>query len=77
MTLILSVLSDRALHIHVSKGFKKTRHAVDWHGGEYQLTCREAGALWNEQTTDGYANMRAKIDAELQDLSRTSLILGG
>ena len=24
--------------------------------------------LWNERTTDGYANMRAKIDAELQDL---------
>ena len=24
--------------------------------------------LWNEPTTNGYANMRAKIDAELQDL---------
>ena len=32
------------------------------------MVCREAGRLWNEQATDGYPNMRAKIDAELQDL---------
>ena len=69
MTLMLSVLSDPALHIHASKGFKKTGHAVDLLSNKEDLEiCREAGVLWNERTTDGYANMRAKIDAELQDL---------
>ena len=69
MTLMLSVLSDPALHIHASKGFKKTGHAVDLLSNKEDLEiCREAGLLWNERTTDGYANMRAKIDAELQDL---------
>ena len=69
MTLMLSVLSDPKLHIHASKGFKKTGHAVDLLSNKEDLEiCREAGVLWNERTTDGYANMRAKIDAELQDL---------
>ena len=68
MTVMLGVLSDPALHIHASKGFKKVGHAVDLHGAEDLLICREAGELWNEQTTDGYPNMRAKIDAELREL---------
>lgn len=69
MTLMLGVLSDPALHIHASKGFKKTGHTVDLLSNKEDFEiCREAGALWNERTTDGYANMRAKIDAELQDL---------
>ena len=69
MSLMLSVLSDPELHLHASKGFKKTGHAVDLLSNkEDLLICREAGVLWNERTTDGYANMRAKIDAELQDL---------
>ena len=69
MTLLLNVLSDPALHIHASKGFKKTGHAVDLLSNKEDTEiCREAGVLWNERTTDGYANMRAKIDAELQDL---------
>ena len=68
MTVMLGVLSDPALHIHASKGFKKVGDAVDLHGKEDLLICREAGVLWNEPTTDGYPNMRAKIDAELQDL---------
>ena len=68
MTLMLSVLSDPALHIYAAKGFKKVGDAVDLHGQEDLLVCREAGVLWNEQTTDGYPNMRAKIDAELREL---------
>ena len=35
------------------------------HGREHAKVCREAGVLWNEPTTDGYPNMRAKINAEL------------
>ena len=68
MTVMLGVLSDPALHIHASKGFKKVGHAVDLHGEEDMQICREAGMLWNEPTTDGCPNMRAKINAELQDL---------
>ena len=49
-------------------GFKKVGHAVDLHGKEDMQICREAGVLWNEPTTDGYSNMRAKINAELQVL---------
>ena len=64
MTLMLRVLSDPKLHIHASKGFKKTGHAVDLLSNKEDLEiCRVAGVLWNERTTDGYANMRAKIDA--------------
>ena len=68
MKVMLGVLSDPALHIHASKGFKKVGHAVDLHGKEDMQICREAGELWNEPTTDGCPNMRAKINAELKIL---------
>ena len=68
MMVMLGVLSDPSLHIHASKGFKKVGQSIDLHGEEDLEVCREAGVLWNEPTTDGYPNMRAKIDAELQDL---------
>ena len=68
MTVMLGSLSHPALHIHVAKGFKKVGDAVDLHGKEDLEICREAGVLRNEPTTDGYANMRAKIDAELETL---------
>ena len=29
------------------------------------LFCREAGTFWNEETTDGHINMRARINTEL------------
>ena len=68
MMVMFEVLSDPALHIHAAKGFKYVGHAVELHGKEDQIICREAGVLWNETTTDGYPNMRAKINAELQEL---------
>ena len=34
-------------------------------GKEDVLVCREAGDFWNEETKDGYPNMRARIDAAL------------
>ena len=65
MVIMLEVLSDRDLHRRASEGYKKVGQSIDLHGKEDALVCREAGTLWNEQTTDGYPNMRAKIDAEL------------
>ena len=47
---------------------KKVGQSIDLHGEDDLEVCREAGVLWNEPTTDGYPNVRAKIDAELQDL---------
>ena len=32
------------------------------------MVVREAGVFWNEETTDGYVNMRAKINDELLPL---------
>ena len=65
MAVMLSVLSDTALHLRAAAGFKSVGQSIDLHGDEDALVCREAGVLWNEPTTDGYPNMRAKIDAEL------------
>jgi hypothetical protein len=65
MTLMLEVLSDPGLHLHAANGYKKTGETVDLYGAEDSLICREAGIFWNENTTDGYVNMRARINAEL------------
>ena len=59
------VLSDPDLHVRASEGYKKVGQSVDLHGSQYALICREAGTFWNEETTDKYANMREKINAEL------------
>ena len=54
------VLSDPALHVRASQGYKKVGQSVDLHGKEDSLICREAGIYWNEETTDKFANMREK-----------------
>ena len=65
MLLMLEVLSDPALHKRASEGYKKVGQSIDLYGKEDELVCREAGVFWREQTTDGYASMRQKIDDEL------------
>ena len=65
LLLMLEVLSNPQLHHHASEGYKKTGQSIDLFGKEDALVCREAGEFWNEETTDGYPNMRARIDAEL------------
>ena len=65
MLMMLEVLSDPALHIRASEGFKKVGQSIDLHGREDEMVCREAGTFWNEETTDKYSSMRPKIDAEL------------
>ena len=65
MTVMLEVLSDLGLHIRAAEGFKTVGQSIDLHGGEDAEVCREAGVLWNEPTTEGYPNMRAKINAEV------------
>jgi len=62
---MLEVLSDPGLHSNAAKGFKYVGQSVELHGSEDALICREAGTFWNEPTTDGYQNMRPKIDGEL------------
>jgi hypothetical protein len=70
MTLMFEVLSDPELHLNASKGFKKTGETVDLFGAEDLLICREAGLFWNEATTDGYVNMRERINAELAAVTK-------
>jgi hypothetical protein len=65
MDLMLEVLNDVALHKRASEGYKKVGQSIDLYGTEDLLVCREAGAYWNEETTDKFPNMRPKIDAEL------------
>ena len=65
MELMWEVLADPALHQRASEGFKKVGQSIDLRGAEDALVCREAGAYWNEETSDHYASMRHKIDVEL------------
>ena len=65
MELMFEVMSNTALHKAASVGFKKVGQSIDLHGGEDESVCREAGVFWNEETTDKYPNMRAKINVEL------------
>ena len=65
LLLMYETLSNPQLHHRASEGYKKTGQSIDLFGKEDALVCREAGEFWNEQTTDGYPNMRARIDAEL------------
>jgi len=65
MLVMHEVLSDPELHTQASEGYKKVGQSIDLHGREDALVCREAGTFWNEETTDKYASMRPKIDAEL------------
>ena len=65
LEIMFQVLSDFALHEHASNGYKKVGQSVKLDGSEDAEICREAGVFWNEPTTDGYANMRAKVDAQL------------
>ena len=65
MAMMLEVLSDPALHLNAAEGYQKTGESVDVHGTEDSLISREAAVFWHEATTDGYADMREKIEAEL------------
>ena len=64
MDLMWDILADPTLHQRASEGFKKVGQSIDLAGAEDSLVCREAGTYWNEETTDHYASMRHKIDAE-------------
>ena len=44
---------------------QKKGQSIDLFGKEDAFICREAGEFWNEETTDGYPSMRARIDADL------------
>ena len=65
LLLMYETLSNPQLHHRASEGYKKTGQSIDLFGKEDALVCREAGEFWNEKTSDGYPNMRARIDAEL------------
>ena len=65
MELMLQILTSKTLHKKAAEGFKKVGQNVDLHGKEDSLICREAVTIWNVPTTDGYINMRARIDVEL------------
>ena len=63
--LMYEVLKEEGLHLDAAAGYKKTGQTVALDGSEDPLICREAGIFWNEPTTDGYADMRSKLNHEL------------
>ena len=69
MDLMYSVISDKELHKKAAQGFKKVGQSIDLHGKEDNLIVREAATYWNERTTDGYANMREKLNAEMAEVA--------
>ena len=62
MEMLYTVMSNPALHKHASDGYKKTGQSIDLHGKEDALVTREAGVFWNEKTTCGLPDMRAKLN---------------
>ena len=69
MLLMFEVLSDPRLHERAAEGYKKVGQSIDLHGKEDALVCREAGTFWREETTDNFASMRPKIDADLAEVA--------
>ena len=65
MELMHSVLCDKELHKKAARGYKKVGQSVDLHGKEDNLIVREAAIYWNEATSDGYKNMREKVNDEM------------
>ena len=63
---ILAIWQEKEFHRTASESFKKCGLAVDLFGEEDHLICREARQFWYEQTSDGFANMREAINADLE-----------
>ena len=72
MDLMWGVLSDADLHKRAAQGYKKVRQSIDLHGSEDNQIVREAAKFWNEVTTDGFPNVRAKVDAEMADVQENT-----
>ena len=68
MDLMLEILSDKELHERAAYGYKKVGQSVDLYGAEDNLIVREAGKFWNMETSEGLANMRAKVNAEMEEV---------
>ena len=60
-----SVLSDKELHLKATRGYKKVGQSVALNGSEDNLIVREAAGYWNQATSDGYKNMREKVNEEM------------
>ena len=68
MDLMWSVLSDADLHKRAAQSYKKVCQSIDLHGSEDHQIVLEAAKFWNEATTDGLPNVRAKADAEMAEV---------
>jgi hypothetical protein len=71
MDLMWGVMSDADLHKRAAQGCKKVGQSIDLHGSEDHQIVREAANCWNEVTTDGIPNMKAKVDAEMEEFEET------
>ena len=69
MLLMCEVLSDVSLHKRAAEGYKKVGQSLPLWGIEDNMVNREAEEFWKEKTTDGYANMREKLNDELAEVS--------
>ena len=61
-----SVICDKELHMKAARGYKKVGQSIDLHGKEDNLIVREAAMYWNDATSDGYKNVREKVNAEME-----------
>ena len=63
--LMHSILCNKELHLQAARGYKKVGQSVALNGSEDNLIVREAGRYWNEVTSDGYKNMRERVNDEM------------
>ena len=68
-TAVAAINALGCMNWKAAQGYKKVGQSIDLHGKEDNLIVREAATYWNQQTTDGYHNMRQKINAEIAEVA--------
>ena len=67
---MLDVLSDKAIHIRAAEGYKKVGQSIDARSSKQDaLVVREARHFWLQETSDGFANVRAALEHHLRHLA--------
>ena len=65
MSFLHHIWLDEELHKTAAYGFKQAGLSVDLGGKEDDLIAKGARDVWYSPTSEGYPNMRAKLDVEL------------
>ena len=70
MCMMARVWSNYDLHEKAAAGFKRAGLSIDVHGLEDLLVCNEAAEMFWKETGGGFANMREKLNHELDIISK-------